>query len=132
LRTGLRLRTSETQTEEDREWIRRGLDPPINNKASSSWENNATLAPLIPLIRWKFNPDDLKERAFWNDYMEAYEQALRRCSRKYAPWYVVPAEHKWFRTMVVSELIRNVLEDMDPRYPTPAFDPDQFDPDSLV
>ncbi|MDQ3774902.1 MAG: polyphosphate kinase 2 family protein [Pseudomonadota bacterium] len=85
-----------------------------------------------PSKHWKFNPDDLKERAFWDDYMEAYEEALRRCSRKYAPWYVVPAEHKWFRTMVVSELIRNVLEGMDPRYPTPAFDPDQFDPDSLV
>ena len=67
------------------------------------------------------NPDDLKERAFWNDDMQAYEQAVRRCSRKYAPWYVVPAEHKWFRAMVVSELMRKVLEGMDPRYPAPAF-----------
>jgi PPK2 family polyphosphate:nucleotide phosphotransferase len=80
-----------------------------------------------PEKHWKFNPEDLKERALWKDYMTAYEEVLRRTSTGYAPWFVVPSEHKWFRTMVVSELIRKTLEHMDPQYPKPTFDPADLD-----
>jgi PPK2 family polyphosphate:nucleotide phosphotransferase len=80
-----------------------------------------------PEKHWKFNPEDLKERVLWKDYMTAYEEVLRRTSTGYAPWFVVPSEHKWFRTMVVSELIRKTLEQMDPEYPKPTFDPADFD-----
>lgn len=81
---------------------------------------------------WKFNPDDLKERKLWSDYMEAFELALNRCSTDYAPWYVVPSEHKWFRTLLVSEIIRQALEEMNPQYPEPEYDPSQYPPDSLT
>jgi PPK2 family polyphosphate:nucleotide phosphotransferase len=84
-----------------------------------------------PDKHWKFNPLDLKERPFWKDYMNAYETMLRHCSTQAAPWYVVPSEHKWFRTMVVSELMRQTLEEMKPEYPKPTFDPKEFDLDSL-
>lgn len=81
---------------------------------------------------WKFNPDDLKERALWDNYMEAFEAALNRCSTKQAPWYVVPSERKWFRLLVVSQLMREVLENMDPKYPEPSFDPKVWTPDRLI
>ena len=81
---------------------------------------------------WKFNPDDLKERALWDDYEAAYELALARCSTREAPWYVVPAETKWFRNLVVAKLLLETLEDMDPRYPEPAWDPSEITADSLV
>ena len=80
---------------------------------------------------WKFNPDDLTERKLWDQYMEAFEIALNRCSTDYAPWYVVPSEHKWFRTMVVSEIIRKNLEEMNPQFPDPEYDPAKYPPESL-
>ena len=80
---------------------------------------------------WKFNPGDLKERALWPKYMDSFEQALTRCSTDYAPWYVVPAEKKWFRCLVVSQILRNVLEEIDPQYPDPDFDPKEYPPESL-
>ncbi|MEM1268493.1 MAG: polyphosphate kinase 2 family protein [Bacteroidota bacterium] len=81
---------------------------------------------------WKFNPADLKERELWDQYMAAYETALNRTSTDYAPWYVVPAEKKWFRTLVVSQLLLDTLKQMNPKYPPPSFDPAEFPPDSLV
>jgi PPK2 family polyphosphate:nucleotide phosphotransferase len=81
---------------------------------------------------WKFNPEDLKERALWDDYASAYELALARCSTREAPWYVVPAETKWFRNLVVAKLLLETLEDMDPQYPKPAWDPGEFLADRLV
>lgn len=75
---------------------------------------------------WKFNPDDMKTRAKWDAYMEAFEMALSRCSTEYAPWYVIPAEHKWFRTLAVSQLLRETLERIDPQYPPPEFDPEEW------
>lgn len=72
---------------------------------------------------WKFNPDDLKERARWNEYMRAYEVAIGRCSTEHAPWYVVPAERRWFRNYLIAQVLVDTLESMDLKYPTPTFDP---------
>ncbi len=76
-----------------------------------------------PEKAWKFQPSDLAERKLWKEYMEAFEKALENCSTERAPWFVVPAEKKWFRCLVVSEIIRRSLEDMDPELPKPNFDP---------
>ncbi len=84
-----------------------------------------------PDKHWKFNPNDLKERKKWTDYMEAYEIMLNRCSTAYAPWYVIPAEKRWFRDLVVSQILVDLFADMDPRYPEPAFDPQDYPPDTL-
>jgi len=72
---------------------------------------------------WKFNPADLKERAFWKEYREAYEDALTKCSTKWAPWYIVPANKKWYRNLVVADIVEDALEDMDPKFPKIQFDP---------
>jgi PPK2 family polyphosphate:nucleotide phosphotransferase len=80
---------------------------------------------------WKFNPDDLKERARWDEYMDAFETALTRCSTDVAPWYVIPGEERWFRDLVVSQLLLETLEDMDPQFPEPSFDPADYPPDSI-
>lgn len=85
-----------------------------------------------PDKHWKFNPGDLKERERWDDYMKAYETALRRCSTPYAPWYVIPAEHRWFRDLIISKLLVDTLTDMNPRYPEPDFDPADYPPASIV
>ena len=84
-----------------------------------------------PDKHWKFNPGDLKERARWDDYMDAYETALRRCSTPYAPWYVIPAENRWFRDLVISRLLIDTLEAMNPQFPEPDFDPADYPPESL-
>lgn len=85
-----------------------------------------------PDKHWKFNPDDLKERERWDDYMAAYEIALRRCSTPYAPWYVIPAEERWFRNLVISQLLVDTLDAMDPQFPEPGFDPADYPPESLT
>ena len=69
--------------------------------------------------RWKFNPDDLDERKLWSDYMAAAEEMLQRTSTDDAPWYVVPADHKWYRDWVVSRVLADTLESMAPKYPDP-------------
>jgi PPK2 family polyphosphate:nucleotide phosphotransferase len=78
----------------------------------------------IPEKRWKFNPSDLEDRALWNDYMKAYEVALTRCSTHHAPWYVIPADRNWVRNAAISHIVRETLEDMNPKYPEPkGWDP---------
>jgi PPK2 family polyphosphate:nucleotide phosphotransferase len=69
---------------------------------------------------WKFNPDDLADRALWEPYMEAYEDMMRLCSTSYAPWYIVPADRKWFRNWLVGDVMVQTLKAMDPQYPPPA------------
>ena len=66
---------------------------------------------------WKVNPADFHERKRWAEYMKAYEEALTRCSTDRAPWFVVPANHKWFRNLAVSSILVETLETMDPRLP---------------
>jgi PPK2 family polyphosphate:nucleotide phosphotransferase len=71
---------------------------------------------------WKFSPADVREREYWDQYVEAYDDVLRRCSTDYAPWYVVPANRKWFRNLAVSELVSQKMEEMDLKYPKPTAD----------
>jgi len=75
-----------------------------------------------PHKNWKFDPEDLKNRERWGDYMDAYEDAIQKCSTEHAPWYVVPADHKWFRNWLISDLLVRTLEKMDPKYPPPLKD----------
>jgi PPK2 family polyphosphate:nucleotide phosphotransferase len=72
---------------------------------------------------WKFNPGDLKERAFWDDYHRAFEDAINACSTDYAPWYIIPANRKWARNLTTLQIVVDTLEAMKPQYPTPQFDP---------
>lgn len=76
-----------------------------------------------PEKRWKFNPGDLAERKFWNDYQRAYEDALSRCSTPWAPWYVIPANKKWYRNWAIARILRETLEDINPKPPKATFDP---------
>ncbi len=87
---------------------------------------------IRPDKQWKFNPGDLKERARWDDYMDAYEIMLNRCSTDYAPWYVVPAEKRWFRNLVIGSLLLHTLRQMDPQIPDLDYNPADYPPDSLV
>ncbi|MDX1429985.1 MAG: hypothetical protein R3282_06840, partial [Rhodothermales bacterium] len=82
--------------------------------------------------QWKFNPGDLKDRARWDDYMAAYEIVLNRCSTDHAPWYVVPAEKRWYRNLLIASLIRRTLVEMNPRPPKLDYDPAEFPPESIV
>jgi PPK2 family polyphosphate:nucleotide phosphotransferase len=66
---------------------------------------------------WKFSPGDTKERKFWDDYMSAYEDAIRKCSTEAAPWYVIPANHKWFRNLAVAQILRDEMRSMKLEYP---------------
>ncbi len=75
-----------------------------------------------PTKNWKFRLGDLDDRALWDDYRQAYEDAISETSTDYAPWYVVPADRKWYRNLVVSTVLIETLERMDPRYPEPEED----------
>jgi len=75
--------------------------------------------------RWKFNVGDLKERRLWSAYMEAYADALSKTSTQWAPWYIVPANHKWYRNLVVCTLIVETLKGLKMRYPEPKEDLDR-------
>lgn len=70
-----------------------------------------------PQKNWKFNAGDVEERAYWNDYQFAYNEMLLHTSTEYAPWYVIPADHKWFMRRVVSEIITEKMESLDLQYP---------------
>jgi PPK2 family polyphosphate:nucleotide phosphotransferase len=76
--------------------------------------------------RWKFNPADLDDRKLWKDYIAAYELMLDRCSTAWAPWHVIPADHKWARNAAIAAIVRETLEEMNPQYPKPAWDPKSF------
>ncbi|WP_148572175.1 PPK2 family polyphosphate kinase [Nocardioides caldifontis] len=75
-----------------------------------------------PRKRWKFRPEDVDDRALWDDYRAAYEVALERCSTEWAPWYVVPSNRKWYRTLAVASLLRDALRSMELRWPEPDYD----------
>ena len=66
---------------------------------------------------WKFSQADIRERAYWNDYMDAYEVAVNETATRHSPWYVIPADQKWYTRYLVSEAVLGVLEDIDPHYP---------------
>lgn len=73
-----------------------------------------------PNKRWKFNPTDLDSRARWDDYMQAFEDVFEKCSTQAAPWYIVSANKKWYRNVVISDTIVKTLEGLDMKYPEPA------------
>jgi PPK2 family polyphosphate:nucleotide phosphotransferase len=75
-----------------------------------------------PEKHWKFSSGDMSERPHWPDYQNAYEAALARCSTVGAPWYVVPANRKWYRNWAVSQLLIETMEDMKLTYPNPHLD----------
>jgi len=70
-----------------------------------------------PQKRWKFSRADIKERQYWDAYQRAYEAAMTCCNSRHAPWYIVPANHKWYRNLVISRILRRTLEKMGPQYP---------------
>ncbi|MGW2514757.1 PPK2 family polyphosphate kinase [Streptomyces scopuliridis] len=75
-----------------------------------------------PDKHWKFSPSDIEDRALWPAYQEAYELALHRCSTAAAPWYLVPADRKWYRNWAISTLLLEHMEALDPAYPQADFD----------
>lgn len=88
--------------EEQRERIERRLDDPTKH--------------------WKYNPADVDERGYWSEYQKAYQDALSMCSTDYSPWYVVPANRKWYRDWAVATLLRDVFADLRLTYPEGDFD----------
>ncbi|MBB1255392.1 polyphosphate kinase 2 family protein [Streptomyces sp. OF3] len=78
-----------------------------------------------PDKHWKFSEGDLDDRVLWPEYQRAYEVALRRCSTPWAPWYLVPADRKWYRDWAVAHLLHETLSDLDPRYPPGDLDLDR-------
>ena len=75
-----------------------------------------------PDKHWKFSENDINERAFWDDYTSAYDAALTRCDTAIAPWYIVPANNKWYRDWAVAQILIETLEEMNPQYPRPKLD----------
>lgn len=75
-----------------------------------------------PAKHWKFDVADIDNRIHWDEYQAAYDLAIARCSTAEAPWYIVPADARWFRNYAISRLLVEVLREMDPRYPQPALD----------
>jgi PPK2 family polyphosphate:nucleotide phosphotransferase len=78
-----------------------------------------------PTKHWKFNPGDVDERAHWAEYQAAYAEALRRCGTDHAPWYVVPADRKWYRNWAVANLLLSALRGLSLEYPAVPFDIDE-------
>lgn len=79
-----------------------------------------------PRKNWKIEPADFEARARWRDYIQAYEDVMEKCSTRPAPWWIVPANRKWVRNAVVSEIVRQTLEKMDPKYPRVEHDLDEI------
>jgi len=71
-----------------------------------------------PTKQWKFNPGDLAERERWDDYMQAYEDMLNRTSTPWAPWYVIPANKKWYRNWLIANIVIKTLKDLNLQYPS--------------
>ncbi len=75
-----------------------------------------------PRKRWKFSMGDLAERKLWDDYQAAFDEALSKTSTSWAPWYLIPANHNWFRDLAVSTILAEVIADLKPAYPPVARD----------
>lgn len=79
-----------------------------------------------PSKQWKISQRDIMERKFWNSYMDAYQEIINKCSNMWAPWYIIPANKKWFRNFAVGLIIVNTLEGMKPKFPKPMIDLSRF------
>ena len=77
---------------------------------------------LRPTRHWKISPSDFSERPHWDAYTEAFEAALTRCNSEWAPWYIIPANRKWFRNLAVGSAIVEKLESLNMKFPEPSFD----------
>jgi PPK2 family polyphosphate:nucleotide phosphotransferase len=75
---------------------------------------------------WKISDSDYPERAYWNDYQKAFEDAISKTSSRHAPWYVIPANHKWFRNLAVSEILVETMKSMKMKIPSPSVDIDEI------
>ncbi len=75
-----------------------------------------------PDRQWKISASDYSERAYWDDYMAAYDDMIANCSTPHAPWYVIPSNHKWFRDLAISQIIANTMDDMDMKPPQASVD----------
>jgi PPK2 family polyphosphate:nucleotide phosphotransferase len=75
-----------------------------------------------PARHWKISESDYEEREYWDDYTRAFEDALGRCSTGHAPWFIIPANHKWFRNLAVSQIVAETLESLKMEFPKPAVD----------
>lgn len=84
-----------------------------------------------PGKHWKFNPGDLDERKLWSDYMQAFETAMEKCASDDSPWYVVPAENRNFRDVMIASVVKDVLKSMSPDYPEPEFDPQVYTSETI-
>ncbi len=73
-----------------------------------------------PARQWKISEADYAERPYWDAYTEAFEDALGKCSKKHAPWFVIPANHKWFRNLAISKILCEYLTALDMKYPEPT------------
>ncbi|MGI9242075.1 MAG: PPK2 family polyphosphate kinase [Verrucomicrobiales bacterium] len=78
---------------------------------------------------WKFNPSDIDDRKLWPQYRKAYEDAISKTSTSSAPWYVVPADNKWYRNVVVASIVNQHLTEMELAYPPPHFEPKEYSVD---
>lgn len=79
-----------------------------------------------PAKHWKLNTSDYAAREKWHDYQQAYEDLFEKCSTKDAPWYIIPADHKWYRDAVVSSIVAKTLKEMDPKFPPVDVDLDEM------
>ena len=79
-----------------------------------------------PKKNWKFNPADLDDRKLWEDYMNIYSDVIARTSTEQNPWFVVPADRKWYRNLIVTQIIIDALNSLDMEYPAIDFDPDKM------
>jgi PPK2 family polyphosphate:nucleotide phosphotransferase len=75
---------------------------------------------------WKWSDNDIKERELWDDYQRAYEEAVNATSTPWAPWYVIPADHRWYRNYVIARVLAGTLSAMNPRFPEPPEDVRSF------
>jgi polyphosphate kinase 2 (PPK2 family) len=75
-----------------------------------------------PTKQWKISEADYSERKLWDDYTEAYEDVLSRCSTKHAPWFVIPSDHKWFRNLAIARIVVEHLEGLGMKLPKPSVD----------
>jgi len=82
-----------------------------------------------PEKHWKFSDDDVVQRKHWGQYMAAYEEAFVTCGTEQVPWYVIPADQKWYRNLAIARVIVETLQKMNPQYPPPSINLEQYDLD---
>ena len=75
-----------------------------------------------PMKHWKIDEADFEERKHWNKYMKAYQDILEKCSTQWSPWHIIPSDKKWYRNLVIAQIITKTLENMNPKIPKPTID----------